>query len=803
MGGGTSSVLIIMSVVLVAVLAGCPMPEPSPEPEPMTEPDPMLPGTMAAPSLGVGNSQLRVNWTPPEDKGSSEITAYELRHSDDGGSNWSEDITTADAPATETIITNLTNGTPYVAQVRAVNAQGAGNWSESSMEATPIAAVPTEPNGFMLAVSMQTITASWTAPTDTGDSAIIRYELQHHEVGAGEWENPVSIAVNADPNHTYTHPIMELTNGTEYEVRVYAVNEEGNGNSATGTATPIGPPYAPNTPTLTAGNTELVVEWTAPNDGGSAITGYELEYKLNSGDWNTPADVTQRTTDADTTTDTITGLTNGTTYNVQVRAVNTQGESEWSASAALTLPTKPSAMNAPTLTGGNAQITATWTAPTDTGGSSITAYHVQHRTNAAGTWSTTDTDNIATITDGTATSHPITGLTNGTSYDVRVRAVNAQGTGDWSTSATGTTKISAAQATPSGTAATVSLSAASNAIITAQSPTVALITVEPGTLAVSASGDITVTAATAPDGVTVPTVDSGTGDVSVATGTTAGTYLVYGSKAGNILFAEYFYVTVSPADNTELDTAVTAGITTWGNTADLNYIVTTVVTDMSNVFISSAFNGDISGWDTGAATSMYRMFGGATVFNGDISGWDVSKVTNMFQMFYQASAFNGDISGWNVSAVTTMSDIFNEASAFNADISGWNVSKVTHMNQMFLSASNFNGNISGWDVSSVTSMSAMFNGASAFNQNISGWDVSKVTNMSTMFRGASAFNADISGWDVSKVTNMQSMFNSATAFNQDLEEWKDHWTLDAAGKYTGTKTNMFTDSGVTTPPSWY
>ncbi len=156
---------------------------------------------------------------------------------------------------------------------------------------------------------------------------------------------------------------------------------------------------------------------------------------------------------------------------------------------------------------------------------------------------------------------------------------------------------------------------------TMDAPTVALTVVEPGTLAVSASGVITVTAATTPAGVTVPTVNASTGVVTVATTTTAGTYLVYGSKAGDILFAEYFYVTVSPADNAALDTAVAAGISNWGNTADLNYIVTTAVTDMTDVFINSAFNGDISGWDVSSVTITSNMFNGASAFNQNLEEW--------------------------------------------------------------------------------------------------------------------------------------------------------------------------------------
>ena len=70
---------------------------------------------------------------------------------------------------------------------------------------------------------------------------------------------------------------------------------------------------------------ELAVSWNAPaSDGGSAITGYKMQWKETAGSWDTPADVSETTVTGKTYT--ITGLTDGLEYAVRVIAVNDIGD---------------------------------------------------------------------------------------------------------------------------------------------------------------------------------------------------------------------------------------------------------------------------------------------------------------------------------------------------------------------------------------------------------------------------------------------------------------------------------------------
>ncbi len=117
------------------------------------------------------------------------------------------------------------------------------------------------------------------------------------------------------------------------------------------------------------------------------------------------------------------------------------------------VPAVPTAPGTPTFAAGDGQLTVSWTAPTDNGGSAITGYTLRYTDNST---------NAHFLVEGiTSTSYTITGLTNGRTYTVLVRAVNAEGQSEWSAPSTAIVLVSGfATQVPAGTAASISPSAA-------------------------------------------------------------------------------------------------------------------------------------------------------------------------------------------------------------------------------------------------------------------------------------------------------------------------------------------------------
>jgi len=198
----------------------------------------------------------------------------------------------------------------------------------------------------------------------------------------------------------------------------------------------IAVPTAPTNVTSLPGNSQVSLTWTAPsNNGGSRITDYTVQYSSNGGSTWTDFPRSASTT----TTRTVTGLTNGTSYVFRVAAANAAGKgSSSSTSAAVTPQTVPAVPTNVTGTPGNGQVSLKWTAPSSNGGSQITDYTIRY---SSDNWVTSRTwQHNASV----STTALITGLRNGVTYKFRVAANNASGIGSDAT----------ATATPSDPAAT-------------------------------------------------------------------------------------------------------------------------------------------------------------------------------------------------------------------------------------------------------------------------------------------------------------------------------------------------------------
>lgn len=202
------------------------------------------------------------------------------------------------------------------------------------------------------------------------------------------------------------------------------------------TPTAVSTPTPPTLTEATPGNTSVTLSYTpSANNGGAPVLRYE--YSLDNG-------ATWRSFDVaiPTSPTTISGLTNGTTYVVRMRAVNSQGNSAPSASREVTpqapappppppppgqVPAAPSGV---TVIPGYRELAVAFT-PGSPGSSSLTGY--EYSLDGGTTWQ-------PAAAGATTSPLVITGVINGVTHNVAIRAVSAAGKGAPSTAVPATAK---------------------------------------------------------------------------------------------------------------------------------------------------------------------------------------------------------------------------------------------------------------------------------------------------------------------------------------------------------------------------
>ena len=418
--------------------------------------------TSATPSDGA----VTLTWDAGADNGST-VIRWEYQQTTPATNLWIP-IPGSDRHMDRYTITGLDNGTAYAFSLRAIN--GAGNGAAGDMSAlTPSTVTPSTtpgaPVGLRATEGNSQVTLNWTAAVTTGGvaagqndgfSTITGYEIRQ-KTGDADYA-PWAIIIGSSAT-TAEHVVTGLTNGVAYQFQVRARNANGAGAaSETQPVTIATVPGRPRSLTAVPGDGQVALSWVASSDGGSPILSWQFRLSTTGTAGFTsltdPAWVTIPDSNADTNSYTVESLDNDEEYTFQIRAVNAEGPGTLAESDEVNPgepPGRPTALQAAASAN---SVTISWTPPLDDtalddGGSPIIRYEYSQSTNGGefGEWTaipanmlfatTSAEDRTLTATAAVANTatatmgHTVRGLTAGTAYSYRVRAVNATGPGEY------------------------------------------------------------------------------------------------------------------------------------------------------------------------------------------------------------------------------------------------------------------------------------------------------------------------------------------------------------------------------------
>ena len=304
---------------------------------------------------------------------------------------------------------------------------------------------PLAARSFQASAGSTTVRLSWGDPSPA-DPTIAKWQIRQ-QAGANNYGNWSDIAGSSGA--TRSHTVTGLTNGTQYGFQLRAVDRSGNigAPSAGATATPTSVAAVPGQLgnfRAHARHGAVWLAWTKP-PAGDAVDKYQVRRKEGTGNYGAWTDIAQTSPVVQSVSTTVTGLTNGTAYTFQVRAVNARGAGAASAEVTATpVPAAPSSLRAMAQAAG--AVFLSWGTPT---GVTVTAYVIEVSTDGGTTWSA--------LANATASHYTHAG-TGGTTYHYRVKARYGSGQNAedsaWTNTASATATAAGAPAEPADFTAT-------------------------------------------------------------------------------------------------------------------------------------------------------------------------------------------------------------------------------------------------------------------------------------------------------------------------------------------------------------
>lgn len=269
------------------------------------------------------------------------------------------------------------------------NQPGNATWAAASQVVRTfevLADLPGVPFITSVSAGNQSMTASFYAPSYTGGDALAAYELVAQAAAPSLSVSNSACSIAANGAGVITCTVTGLTNGTSYQLKVAAINSAGRGEftALSAAQTAVSAPEAVGSFTAVADNTALNLVWTTPATfGGGTWDSYRVYVRPAGGSYpaaNAPTLVIDGSNGSSTTVAwQLTGLVNGTAYDVKIVTITTANNQSLESNTAevsqtpRTVPAAPPVVSALEV---GSDLVITWTPPTNDGGSAISAYVV-------------------------------------------------------------------------------------------------------------------------------------------------------------------------------------------------------------------------------------------------------------------------------------------------------------------------------------------------------------------------------------------------------------------------------------------